>query len=62
MKEHKEFLAKGQKDEKEPKLLNQPLSVEEIEGFHSLTEHLQSWYSLPSRRYLLETPLPELYN
>ena len=30
--------------------------------FRSLIEHLQPRYSLPSRRYLLETALPELYN
>lgn len=50
------------------KLLNfivlddQPLSVVENEGFRSLIEHLQPRYSLPSRRYLSETALPELYN
>ena len=49
------------------KLLNfivlddQPLSVVENEGFCSLMEHLQPRYSLPSRRYLSETVLPELY-
>ena len=90
VKVHKEFSARGQKDErsrlesllesfqkqgklsannmKAEKLLNfivlddQPLSVVENVGLHSLIEHLQPRYSLPSRRYLLETALPELYN
>nr|XP_054592602.1 zinc finger BED domain-containing protein 4-like [Nothobranchius furzeri] len=50
------------------KLLNfivlddQPLSVVENEGFRSLIEHLEPRYSLPSRTYLSETALPELYN
>lgn len=50
------------------KLLNfivlddQPLSVVENVGFRSLIEYLQPRYSLPSRRYLSETALPELYN
>lgn len=49
------------------KLLNfivlddQPFQVVENEGFRSLMEHLQPRYSLPSRRYLSETALPELY-
>ena len=41
---------------------DQPLSVVENEGFRSLIEHLQPRYNLPSRRYLSETVLPELYN
>ncbi|KAG9261302.1 zinc finger BED domain-containing protein 4-like [Astyanax mexicanus] len=41
---------------------DQPLSVVENEGFRSLMEYLQPRYSLPSRRYLSETALPELYN
>ncbi|XP_076844397.1 zinc finger BED domain-containing protein 4-like [Brachyhypopomus gauderio] len=41
---------------------DQPLSVVENEGFRSLIEYLQPRYSLPSRRYLSETALPELYN
>ncbi|KAK0154005.1 Zinc finger BED domain-containing protein 4 [Merluccius polli] len=50
------------------KLLNfivlddQPLSVVENEGFRSLVEHLQPRYNLPSRKYLSETALPELYH
>ena len=43
-------------------ILDQPLSVVENAEFHSLIEHLQARYSLPSRKYLLETALPELYN
>ncbi|XP_070410531.1 zinc finger BED domain-containing protein 4-like [Nothobranchius furzeri] len=41
---------------------DQPLSVVENEGFRSLIEHLEPRYSLPSRTYLSETALPELYN
>lgn len=50
------------------KLLNfivlddQPLSVVENVGFRDLMEHLQPRYNLPSRKYLSETALPELYN
>ena len=46
------------------KLLNltNRISVVENAGFRSLIEHLQPQHSLPSRIYLSETALPELYN
>nr|XP_023657625.1 zinc finger BED domain-containing protein 4-like [Paramormyrops kingsleyae] len=50
------------------KLLNfiilddQPLSVVENVGFSSLLEHLEPRYNLPSRKYISETAIPELYN
>ena len=72
MKERKEFLAGGRKTKGTTSgvkkflnfivLVDQPVLMAENTGFRSLTEHLQPRYSLPSRRYLLETELPELYN
>lgn len=41
---------------------DQPLSVVENEGFRNLMAYLQPRYSLPSRKYLSETALPELYS
>ncbi|KAI7814064.1 putative zinc finger BED domain-containing protein 4-like [Triplophysa rosa] len=41
---------------------NQPLSVVENVGFRRLMEHLEPRYSLPSRKYISETALPELYS
>lgn len=41
---------------------DQPLSVVENTGFRPLMEHLEPRYSLPSRTYISETALPELYS
>ncbi|XP_057192592.1 zinc finger BED domain-containing protein 4-like [Triplophysa rosa] len=40
---------------------DQPLSVVENVGFCCLIEHLEPRYSLPGRKYISETALPELY-
>ncbi len=39
-----------------------PLSVVENTGFCRLMDHLEPRYSLPSRTYISETTLPELYS
>ncbi len=41
---------------------DQPLSVVENTGFRRLMDHLEPRYSLPSRTYISETALPELYS
>lgn len=41
---------------------DQPLSVVENVGFRRLMEHLEPRYNLPSRKYISETALPELYS
>ena len=41
---------------------NQPFSVMDYVGFRRLVEHLEPWYTLPSRRYFSDAALPELHS
>ncbi|XP_077063451.1 zinc finger BED domain-containing protein 4-like [Siphateles boraxobius] len=41
---------------------DQPLSVTENVGFRRLLEHLEPRYTLPSRHYITEKVIPQMYN
>ena len=41
---------------------NQPFSVVENVGFRRLVEHLEPWYTLPSRRWFSDVALQEIHS